>query len=317
MMNRKSRIVCALMLFSLTAASHAAIRHQPFYWAGPLAMSLEHSSRFGTILNSQYTNMVDTINALSFELDFGGKEFRLGGTWGHQLTDRQQFKFSLEHVGQRISHDFPLKNESEWTGQNAFGLDYRILMQPHWFHSLHATASYARAANKTLDNGNRIAGATTKSIAAGVAFVPWHNNLLGIDLTYDDVDYKTRFIRDEENRGLGATAFFTQRLGHRVLLHLHANVRKPYDEYQARISWLLRSTTKSRIELSLQGSHIAGHLKLPNDTRAAFRVDWSWGGGNTPIPETYDDPSNTASKLSPWTAQPAVHMTEVLAIADV
>ena len=298
---------------------------------GPFSLTTIYSKTFGLILEGKYTQLLDQTNAISVELDGGKAERRIGATWGHILTPNQRFKITAERLSQKRDFSFDSGNVSTWVYQNALGGSYEYLLSHNLIKAINLNAFYSKANSKDLPykdymkdgsmfrNYRRIAGATDKSVSTGIDLSPVKSTLVGLQLNYDNVKYNTRYEKSlSDDSGLGATITLHQLVNQRVQFNLLASDRKPYKDYQAEVDWLVNNVPGSQLQLGLVGERIDGSHGLPNDNRVGLKLSYSWGGDNSAQPVTFSDPmpNNNAGGLRDWTATPAVHMEQVLAIKD-
>jgi hypothetical protein len=298
---------------------------------GPFSLTTIYSKTFGLILEGKYTQLLDQTNAISVELDGGKAERRIGATWGHILTPNQRFKITAERLSQKRDFSFDSGSVSTWVYQNALGGSYEYLFSHNLIKSIDLNAFYSKASSKNLPykdymqggslfrNYRRIAGATDKSISTGINLSPVKPTLIGLQLNYDNVKYNTRYEKSlSDDSGLGATITLHQLVNKRIQFSLLASDRKPYKDYQGEVDWLVHSVPGNQLQLGLVGERIDGSHGLPNDNRVGLKLSYSWGGDNSAQPATFSDPApnNDTAGLRDWTATPAVHMQQVLAIKD-
>ena len=299
---------------------------------GPFSLSTIYSKTFGLILEGKYTQLLNSSNALSFELDGGKAERRVGATWGHVLTSNQRIKLTAENLSQKMDFDFDSGNVSRWVYQNAIGGSYQYLLPHNLIKDVNLSAYYSKANNQDLGskdfttsgvlfrNYRRIAGATDKSVSAGIDVSPIKSTLIGLQLNYDNIKYDMRYQKapNQDDKGLGATISLHQLVNDRLQFSLLASDRKSYKDYQAEVDWLLNSAPGSQLQLGLIGERIDANFGLPNDNRVGLQLSYSWGGDSASKPITFSDPvpNNNADGLKDWANAPAVHMAQVLAIKD-
>ena len=84
---------------------------------GPLSLSSIYSSEYGFILLGQYTQAFGQSNAASLEVDAGGRERRINGTWATAITSQQRLKFSAEYLKQEMDFGFLSGSLKKWVGQ--------------------------------------------------------------------------------------------------------------------------------------------------------------------------------------------------------
>ncbi|MGB6976113.1 MAG: hypothetical protein WBE18_01455 [Gammaproteobacteria bacterium] len=297
--------------------------------SGPLQLLLVHSDPFGYILNGHWTNYLTPHNAFGFELDFGPNEFRLGGTWGHALTQQQRFKITAEHLAQRPNYGFVAQNDTQWQGQNAFGVTYQYLLDTQYVKAFNVSTYAATAENESFyqtiftqnqqtftdipkSNGANSYGATT-----GLALQFWPTGLIDVAANYDNVHYNPQYVPAPNNQGLGATVGFAQLITDRVQFSASASDHQAYNQFQAKLAWLTYTRPGRHLEVAALGSRIEGDIPTGSDNRLGLSLAYSWGGDPNGVAFVYSLPiTNNAYDLSNWTAEPAVHLPDVLAVKD-
>jgi len=303
-----------------------------FGFKGPLKLNFQWSKLVGIYLVGKYTQLLDVRNALSAEVDAGGKQRRFSVTWGHALTPNQLIKLTAENLSQKLDFDFSSGMVSQWIYQNAIGASYAYVLDKGLLHDVNFNAYYSKANSKTLADKNywsggflyrnhrRISGGTDKSISAGVDFVPTPTTLIGLQANYDNVLYRmyNDLSSKKDDNGLGATVSLDQLINDHVKFKLLASHRKPYQDYQAEVDWLLYSIPGSNLQLGLLGERIVGNLGARNDNQVGINLTYNWGGDQNAKPAMYGSPQANVgiNNLRDWVSNPAVRMQQVLALVD-
>ena len=173
-----------------------------------------------------------------------------------------------------------------------------------------------------MENFRRIAGGTDKSASAGVDLAPSSSTAVGLTLNYDDVHYNTKYQNNQDLSGLGATVSLQQLITHRLKMKVDASQREMAKDYGAELDYLVHTRPGTKLQVGLLGARNLGTDKLASDDRVGFNVSYSWGGNtsakNTGYQAMADNHTTVDAHqgLSTWTGTPAVHMSQVLAIAD-
>ena len=309
---------------------NANFNSQAFGWHGPFTATGYYSSKLGSFLDLKYVNDLNNTNTFAFELGFGSDQFRIGGTWAHELTLKQRFKITLEHLAQNIQFNYVTGSDGQWVGQNAIGAGYQYLLQKRWISSIEATAYYADAENANLGekkfkaaNGTpmidqrRMAGARSTGFSAGVHMQPWSSGLIGVALNYDSVVYDTKYEPGDDTSGIGGTISFDQIVTPRFKFGLMASDRKPWSQYSANVTWLAPSWAGTRLQLGVVASHITGDIPESGDNRLGLQLLYTWGGDPMVSPLLYTVPTlNGPTSLLAYVNTPAVHMPQVLVVKD-
>jgi hypothetical protein len=298
--------------------------------SGPFQLQFIHSNPLGNILNGHWTNYFTPSNAFGFELDFGPSEFRLGGTWGHALTQQQRFKITAEHLAQRPDYDFVGQDDTQWQGQNAFGANYQYLLDCEYVKALNFSAYVANAEDEnfstitftknqqTFIDIRHSTGANSYGAMAGLQLQFWSTGLIGLAANYDAVHYSPTYVSGPSRQGPGATASLDQLITDHLRFAASASDLQPYHRVQAELAWLAYTRPGRHLEIALLGSSTQGDTPVGTDHRAGLSLAYSWSGNLDKPPFVYSLPTlnNAYEDLSSWTAAPAVHLPEVLAVKD-
>jgi hypothetical protein len=298
----------------------------------PFSLQAVYSKLFGMTVEGTYTQILGLKDAALLELDLGGKQRRIAGTWGHALTTNQLFKITAENLSQNLDFDFVTGKIRKWMYQNAIGGSYVYLIKNGLFNDINLNAYYSKANSKNLPSIDytsgsgifrdfrRIAGGIDKSASVGVHLLPTPATLIGIAADYDNVSYKMRndLSTKRDENGLGATVSLDQLINDHIKFNLLASHRKPYQDYKAEVDWLVNSTPGSSLELGVLGERVIGNLGTRNDTQGGVNFAYTWGGNPTAKPMLYGVPKADTgiSGLRDWVSNPAVRMEQVLALKD-
>ncbi|MBU1628598.1 MAG: hypothetical protein KKH06_00720, partial [Gammaproteobacteria bacterium] len=162
------------------------------------------------------------------------------------------------------------------------------------------------------------AGGSDEAMSFGVDLLPTQMTRLGLQMDYDNLRYDMRYEKNSNTSGLGGTITLDQIVARRLKFSLLASDRKPYQEYQAGIKWLADNAPGNVLEIGLSGTHIAGSHGIDNDNRVDLDLTYSWDSdtmGDFTYYGSFGE-DNSQQALRSWTAAPAVHMEQVLAVRD-
>ncbi len=137
---------------------------------------------------------------------------------------------------------------------------------------------------------------------------------LHLGLTYDHVKYNQHYVlvrTQQESAQLRGYIGMNILLSQTVELELFGSQRAIYDDYFAKLKWLLPVSTKHPIELVGSIEHVVSHNDIPNNTIYLLTLNFSWG-----VREGYRLASEGAPNVLNWVKSPAVYMQQVLAAAD-
>lgn len=325
----KAAFCLSLSMVTISALAYSGITNPQDNPTKHLRVSAIYSNQFGPLGDLKWTNYIlNPLNAFTFEFAFGGSEFRLGGTWGHTISDEQRFKITGEHFAQQFDMKFVSGSNTQWAGENDLGLAYQyLIINNRWLQSINLGGYYTNAESEsvgvdsfftkqggTFIDQKSFSGASTGNLYAGITVQPWQTGQLGLSLDYDIVRYSPDFVPATNNRsGLGAAVTFTQLLTSYLKLDLLASHQQPFDLYQAGVGWLIPSKPGTQWELNLSGSHLTGDIFTGTDNWAILSLGYSWGGSPDSPRSHYE---LGQGDLSQWTQQPAVSMPAVLIMKD-
>ena len=312
------RIIIIVLLCSVAIASLSLSFHN-------FNFEPQYSDQLGFSFNSTYSQALSPSNAFLLEGDYGNNQYRLGLTFGQQLTLTQRIKLTFEHLAERIGYNFDSGTVNQWSGQNAAGGDYQILLSNSHLNAFDISGYYAKAdsdqlapvifSNNTLINYRNIAGATSEGAGAGLNFSLWKNSLLNTTVNYDDMVYHTIYQNAPNASGLGETVSLEQLINPVIKVKLLQSHRQIYDQYEAGLNWLLPARPTTQLQLGVDLAHFDSHTALGDENRIGLKLSYSWDlPSNTN--NFYAPPSSSTQDLTTWTNEPAVHMQQVLTTVD-
>ncbi|NOZ10012.1 MAG: hypothetical protein GXP09_03035 [Gammaproteobacteria bacterium] len=294
-------------------------------FGGPLSVSAQYSDRFGTSIRGEYTQTLGANNAFSLGLELGSDNQRLGATFAHAFDKHQRIKATIEHLRQGTEFQFSSGKVDETLTQNALGFSYQYTGLDGPLNDIHFNLYYADTDGKALadlrfstetesrfvlfNNQRNIAGSETMGASVGGSVTPWQNGRVIFDLYYDDVDYDTWYIADQDRDGLGASLALEQNLSSNLRLNMLASSQQTYNQYRVGLARKIMRNNARPLTLELSGTHIEGRNSLADDDRISLGVRLGWGRGAKST-------NNAALSLGNWTAKPAVYIPQVLAIVD-
>jgi hypothetical protein len=279
-MDRRKSWIATIVLAAITASIAFA---QPTTFLGPTA----HLGIVKTITDD---------SAFAIAGEAGPKNLRLSGTAGWEFDYHQRIKGTAEYVRQRLTYSFYDGQQDVWMGQGAIGLNYEYdFRQVDPFNTLlDLTAYYSHAPSKGLGVNTytspttittvskRVAGSDGFSIGPGMSIVTLDGTTAGFDVTYNNVQYDTKYRSGLTAKGIGGTLRLAQVITDDVKIGGSASVLKPYNEYAANLSF-------ANIEyygmwtLSGFGAYTIGKNTMPNSYNVGLGADYF-------IDETNDEP---------------------------
>lgn len=319
-------IIVSILIFVFNLAS-AAIpnRNQPSTLLGP-------TFAVSTI------STLDNLSAYNIGAEVAPRNYRVGGTLAWQIACQQRFKFSAEYLWQKIQFPFFSENNDYWVNQGAIGADYQydlaelaFLLRPQ----LNLNFYYSHAKDKNLNQlhsryidgaGGRIlfveerhiAGSNAVGLSPGVAINPWCGGKIRADINYDRVRYHRNNAPNEDAVGFGGTLSLNQLIMKDVELDLTASLRQPFNYYQASLAFI-NLPYLGMWSVSVDASYTAGKHTLTNTYNIGVSVNYFQDLICTDLPHIdyiCENNRNSSSQLLSFTAKPAIHMPEVLAITD-
>lgn len=296
----------------------------------------------GPTIKGSYSRPLPYDNAFSVLGEAGVKNLRVGGTYGWQFLDNQRIKFSAEYLRQKITYGFFSGNVHQWVDQGAVGAGYQWdIACNNYFPQFDLSAYYSYAPSKNLSTVNgifsngagnvvpfiderHIAGSNAAGLEPGITVSPWSSGRLSLDLNYDHVHYRKRYVPSENANGLGGTIKLDQGVYEGVDINLAAAFRQPFNNYFAKLAWTPSQYNNWRF--GIDGSYTVGKETLPDTYNAGINIDYLFDcpsahpaislKGESFMPMFASSESVSRTRFVNWVGNPAVYMPQVLAIAD-
>lgn len=310
-------------------ANTASFSSSQLGWNGPLTFGVSHDSLYNYSWNAQYTQKFTNNFALSGLYEHASDMYRFGGTVGFILDDDYLLKFSAERLSEVLPFHYDSGDINKRVAQNAYGFRYEYAVNNPFWRNLDLGAFYSKADSKSLDpifmtingmnaiNYRHIAGGIDTGFDVSSEFYLSKYTAFNAHVYYDKVEYSTKFIgSSKDSCGFGWSAALNQLIGKHFIIGAEASNRKIYDTYTANISWLPPYLSKLGLEISLLAEHLVAKNDLPDSDSIGLKINFN---PNVIAADKvfYQLPgSHTVDDISIWTSVPAVHMDQVLAIAD-
>jgi len=318
-----------------TDSQSASLSGQDLGLNFPLTIGAQYSRLGGYTVQGKLAHNLGFNNAYALGLELGNKQQRYSATLGHVLSAQQRIKFTTEYLKQDLNFDFDSGTVDQWVGQWAYGLAYQYIVPKGLVNDINLKLNYSKADSKDLgtidtlastgdvisSDYRRIAGATDKNVGVGVDLVPTSTSLLGLELDYDSVKYDTKYVTGKNVSGLGGKVSLEQLINKYLKVKVSASNRKPNNDYEAELDWLVSAKPSSRLEMGVTGgftSNSTAGSTLASDSRVGLNLNYTMGS-NPLAPETFysvDNSRKALDNLVQWTSVPAVYMMQVLAIKD-
>lgn len=274
----------------------------------------------------------DNCQGVSFLVEAGGNNYRLGGTYGYVDGGAHRFKISGEWLAQNFRYSFKEGHSAnQWVQQSAGGAVYQ-----YWFASnqyLEAVQIKGTFANSTTEHAKRreqdcghgvvnrrIPGAGYISLEIGGVIEPWNNALLTLGAGFSEVQYNRRIHSKETLSGGSASLEFTQIFAKDWSIRLLAELKKPYNSLEGAVGHSC-CFANGDLFIGLFGGHTWGKGGLRDSSRAGLEVDWSFG--ITGLCNCLDKPNACSAPLccdsgdlTAWVSTPAVYMPTVLSVTE-
>jgi hypothetical protein len=282
-----------------------------------VALNTQYSDQFNLIINPKYANLLTPTSALGLEIAFGGREFRMGATWASMIGKRHRIKLTAEYLSENILFFLTALNVTKWNTQHAFGINYQYLVNQSWLHTINLATYHAYAGDADLSqnvvnnetNYRIAAGSNSNGISGGFTIIPGRFTAIVLDLYYDQVNYRTQNQPAPDSIGIGESITLEQLLAPRLKLLLTASHRQPFDNYDARLSWLALARPGAQLELSITGQYLTGNLPQPRETRVGLMVSYHW---HVPCRPGFA----CSEEILQWTTIPAVRIPQTLVTRD-
>ena len=298
----------------------------------------------GPTLRGGYTAPLSDMTAYSVAGEVGVKNFRIGATLGLKIDQYQRFKVTGEYLWQRINYRFFSGDTERWVNQGAIGARYEYdfadtAYNPQFdingFYS-HAPSDNLGSRSGFITSGGvtssfidvrRIAGSNAGGVSPGLSIGPWDGGRVGVDVNYDNVSYNTKNTTNHDAKGWGGTIFLQQVLTNNVVLDLSAADRRPFNDYEGALNWT-NVQYYGRWTMGVYGNYLDGKNTLPNTWNLGLSADYFMDPMVTQPMNVKGErnlkgenlkgevPVVVADPFLDWTADPAVHMPQVLAIPD-
>ena len=259
--------------------------------------------------------------------EVGKDNVRGNATIGYALTPSQSIKVGGEYLTQQLKYGFRSGHTKRWVQQWAVGGRYLALFDECFISGVTADAYYSQAGSKKLSARTlsdtqyvlrHIAGSYAAGADAGVLLAPWCGATLTLLADYDYVKFKRRYNADHNTNGFGGSFELTQQLFNGMDLSLKAEIRKPFNNYTARLLYASNNSF-GPYTVGLFGGYTHGKSRIPNIATAGIEFGLNFGGA-------YDYRSDEwgsaccdqvcSSGLANWVLEPAVYMPIVLAARD-
>lgn len=279
------------------------------------------------------------------------KNYRASSTFGFFPTAQHRFKFTGEGLVQKLDYRFSSGKVSRWNKQWAIGGDYQFILNNFWITSFDIFMSYNHAQSTSLSDvaclssptgissvSRQLAGSRWFAAGAGFTFSPWHRSAMRVALSYDRIEYLKKFQRKHWEDGVGVEISFFQNLARFFDLNLKAELRYPYEYFEALLNWTsyLRG---GYISVGVFGGFTSGKNGLPDENMYGIQVSYMLGGNpvindSNPSydPCSYDNACNRPiltqdwtgtprcfenyCDLVQWTSIPAIYVPEVLVVKE-
>lgn len=290
-------------------------------------------------------------SAVSLLAEVGPKNYRIGGTYGFFACDQHRFKVGVEYLQQKFHYKYITGKTSKWQRQWAVGAKYQYLFNDccdpcdpcccNWLSGIQLSTAFSNCNShhlKTLicDDPPFIARNLSNSWfvdgEVGVILTPWECGSIIVGLSYDYVRYGKN-VRDNEAlihehghkivQGVGGSIEFDQKFCGCYGLHILAQFKRPYNYFEALLSWTKRTACGDLI-VGVFGAHTWGKCNLNSSSAAGVELGFAFGIDgccNIVWCDPCSDPCDCCnpciySELSDWVSSPAVYMPEVLSIAN-
>jgi hypothetical protein len=292
----------------------------------------------GPTLRGAYTAPLSNMTAYSLAGEAGVQNFRLAATLGFRIDEIQRFKVTGEYLWQRLNDGFFSGNTRQWLNQGALDLRYEYDFDGYSHNpQFDLSGFYSHAPSNSMSsrsgvvttagvatpfvNVRRIAGSETGGVSPGFSVGAWQGGRVGIDANYDNVSYDNINTNNHDAKGWGGTIYLRQVLGNNLVMGASAANRKPFNDYEVNFD-LTNVQYYGRWTLGINGDYLVGKNTLANSWNLGLSADFFMDPlvavpnlkGENNLKGEIAEP--VRDNLLYWIADPAVHMPQVLAIAD-
>lgn len=319
---------------SSTKASIPNVDSSQLGWNGPLGFSTQYDNELGFIGDLKYnTGILADAFAGALELQGGERIARANATLGYAINPNNHVKLSVERLDEDLDFDFVDGTERHWDGQNAIGGAYEYVIPKGWLNALEVGGYHTHSFSKNLSDAvtvddlgvpsiasRRIAGANSDNGSVSAAMRLWPMSRLKAGVDYDKVNYDTKYVDDDtvNTKGFGGHANLEQVVSDRTKVVVGGEVRKPFNDFDGEIDYLIPSAPNRRMEVGLTSNYT--HSKTTtNDyftNGVTFRMSMGVPTANPNNGSYKDFAAPQIMDIGTWVGEPAVRMPEVLAIAD-
>lgn len=265
---------------------------------------------------------IGEISAVSGILQVGLRDFRINGTYAVAVMQKHLFKISAEYLRQKLGFDYSSGHIHTWVDQYAVGGAGRIEWDCSFLEHLDVGVTYSHSPSKNLDRKlskgenfivrRRIAGADAFSVEAESSKRVYRGAVSG-QLFYDYVRFDQKFHSKKCISGPGAGLSVYHPFIGTTVLHLAAELRRPYLFLQARVDSKVRVASK----IFKAGAFIEstkGFASIPSSTLFGFEFFFEFGEQKSARSAAQDCVGITP--LEQFAASPAVFKPQVLAVAE-
>lgn len=296
-----------------------------------------HTTTFvGPTAKLGFTSTLNNSMAYNLAGEVGVNNFRVGGTWGWKIAEAQRLKLSADYLWQEISYAFFSGDTDQWVRQFSISGAYQYdLVGIPYNPQLDIDGYYAYAPSKRLSTKvgtytnafglptsfvdyRHIAGSDAWGLAPGISITPWIGGRVGIELNYDNVDYKQKYSTPNyDTSGLGGTFRWKQLIIDNLGVNLSAAIRRPFNNYAAELNWF-HVPYYGDWTLGIFANYTAGKYTLPNTWNAGVSANYMLDKRCPAVMPSLKGEAMApiVDNLLAWTSKPAVYIPQVLAIPD-
>ena len=315
-------------------AYHALLFVNPLLLASPLQAAIPNSghpdTQLGPTLKASLNSLLTDNSGYSFAGELGSRNVRINGTVAARFFDRHLLKLSGEFLWQEITYAYFSGNQPNWTNQGALGATY--LYDFNYYDRLHPqfslNAYYAHSASALLaprtgtyttssgvvaafTNTRRVGGADSRGISPGFKLRVLPGTKVGMDLNYDKVRYTRKLLETGKIvDGFGASLHLDQQLTDFIFAGVDAEFRQPFNYYDANIAWQ-SGPCDGPWQVKLAGVYTNGKKALPSSSDIVLSFNYFLDRQYSPLMAEREK-----NELLAWNVKPAVHLPEVLVVAD-
>ncbi len=301
---------------------------QDFGLLGPLSIAALYDTELGYITDGRISASMGKHMASALEVAGGARVLRINGTLGALFNQRNRAKVTVEYLDEKLKYDFDSGHVRRWDDQIAVGGTYQYLLSKWIFDSVDVGGYYVHSGSRSLSdkqytvggetciNKRHIAGADAGNVSVALGYHFWPNSQLKTGMRWDKIHYRDKYHAGRDANGLGVLLGADQLITDRIKIAADWTYNQSDNRVGGQLGVLLPSPRATRLELSYVTDYSYGRTTHREFFTNGARLAFGWGYPNRKPSYSADFGAPNNQTLRQWTSDPAVRMSEVLAITD-